>query len=46
MFLGLLQPAAILWHLSDGTFDAARQVERAGPIFLDAIRARSMDRET
>jgi AcrR family transcriptional regulator len=44
MFLGLLQPTAILWHLSDGKFDAAKQVERAWPVFLDAIRARSMDK--
>lgn len=37
MFLGLVQPTAILWHLSDGEFDAARQVERAWPIFCGAI---------
>ncbi len=41
MFLGLLQPTAILWHLSDGSFDATGQVERAWPIFLDAIRVRA-----
>jgi AcrR family transcriptional regulator len=40
LFLGLLQPTAILWHLSDGKFDAAKQVERAWPIFLEAIRTR------
>jgi len=42
MFLGILQPTAILWHLSDGDFDAAKQVERAWPIFLEAIRNPSM----
>ncbi len=46
MFLGLLQPTAILWHLSDGKFDAAGQVERAWPIFHDAIRARSLSHKT
>jgi AcrR family transcriptional regulator len=46
VFLGLLQPTAILWHLSDGKFDAAKQVERAWPIFLDAIRVRSKNNET
>jgi len=40
MFLGLLQPPAILWHLSDGEFDAARQVERAWPIFREAVWVR------
>jgi AcrR family transcriptional regulator len=37
MFLGLVQPTAILWHLSDGAFDAAKHVERAWPIFREAI---------
>lgn len=46
MFLGLLQPSAILWHLSDGKFDAVGQVERAWPVFHDAIRARSLNKET
>lgn len=40
MFLGLLQPTAILWHLSDGHFDASRQVERAWPIFREAVWVR------
>jgi AcrR family transcriptional regulator len=37
MFLGLVQPIAILWHLSDGAFDAAKQVERAWPVFSESI---------
>ncbi|MCU0587450.1 MAG: TetR/AcrR family transcriptional regulator [Syntrophobacteraceae bacterium] len=41
MFLGLVQPTAILWHLSDGKFDAAGHVERAWPVFLEAIRLRA-----
>jgi AcrR family transcriptional regulator len=39
MFLGLIQPAAILWHLSGGDFDVTQQVEKAWPIFLSAITA-------
>ncbi|HYA43555.1 MAG TPA: TetR/AcrR family transcriptional regulator [Syntrophobacteraceae bacterium] len=40
VFLGLIQPAAILWHLSDGKFDAGKQVEKAWPFFHDAVKAR------
>ncbi len=40
MFLGIVQPTAILWHLSDGAFDAAKQVERAWPVFCEAILVR------
>jgi AcrR family transcriptional regulator len=38
MFLGLIQPASILWHLSDENFDVTRHVERAWPILAAAIR--------
>lgn len=38
MFLGLIQPAAILWHLSDGGFDVTRQAERAWRVFSETIR--------
>jgi AcrR family transcriptional regulator len=37
MFLGLIQPSAVLWHLSDGGFDAARHIERAWPMFCNAL---------
>jgi AcrR family transcriptional regulator len=40
MFLGLIQPASILWHLSNGSFDVAGQVEKAWPVFRDAISQR------
>lgn len=40
MFLGLVQPAAILWQLSDGGIDVTKHAERAWQIFADAIRAR------
>jgi TetR/AcrR family transcriptional regulator, fatty acid metabolism regulator protein len=38
MFLGLIQPAVILWHLSDGKFDPRHQMESAWPVFRRAIR--------
>lgn len=38
MFLGLIQPSAILWHMSDGEFDITRQAQRAWPIFLKALK--------
>jgi len=38
MFLGLIQPPAILWHMSDGTFDVTRQAQRAWPLFLKVIQ--------
>lgn len=37
MFLGLIQPAAILWHVSDGGFDVTRQAEKAWGLFSEAI---------
>lgn len=38
IFLGLVQPAAILWHMSDGAFDVDRQASRAWSLFLRAIQ--------
>lgn len=38
MFLGLVQPAAILWHVSDGGFDVTRQVEKAWRVFSESIQ--------
>lgn len=38
MFLGLIQPAAILWHMSEGEFDVTKQAERAWKIFGEAVR--------
>lgn len=40
MFLGLVQPAAILWLMSDGAFDPARQVEEAWQVFAAMIEAK------
>lgn len=38
MFLGLIQPAAILWNLSGGKFDVTRHVQKAWPIFSSSLR--------
>lgn len=40
MFLGVVQPAAILWHMSDGGFDVTRHTERAWKIFSACIRVK------
>lgn len=40
VFLGLIQPTAILWHLSDGEFNVGKQVEKGWPLFHEAIRTR------
>lgn len=39
MFLGLIQPAAILWHLSDGGFDLTQHVDRAWDLLSQSLRA-------
>ncbi len=41
MFLGLIQPAVILWLTSDGAFDLAGHSERAWKIFCQAIQSDS-----
>jgi len=40
MFLGIIQPAAILWHMSDGEFDVTKHAEKAWEIFRECIRAK------
>jgi hypothetical protein len=40
MFLGLIQPLVILFHLSDGGFDVNKHIEGAWPVFVDAIKVR------
>jgi len=39
LFLGLIQPAGVLWTLSDGRFDVTRQARAAWPVFEQAISA-------
>ena len=38
MFLGIVQPAALLWSLSDGTFDVTKHAELAWQVLDAAIR--------
>jgi len=33
LFIGILQPAALIWHLSEGSFDVTRQIEKAWEIY-------------
>ena len=40
LFLGLFQPAAVLWYLSDGRYDVSRHIHRAWPVFKEAIVSR------
>jgi AcrR family transcriptional regulator len=37
MFLGIIQPAAILWHISDESFDVAKHAEKAWKIFKESL---------
>ncbi len=37
MFLGLIQPAAFFWFLSDGEFDVTKHAEKAWKIFSQAL---------
>jgi hypothetical protein len=41
MFLGLLQPAIFLHHLSGGLFDIEKQTERAWTIFSRTLTPQS-----
>jgi TetR/AcrR family transcriptional regulator, fatty acid metabolism regulator protein len=38
MFLGLVQPAVILWLMSNGSFDVARHVEQAWHLFRGMLQ--------
>lgn len=37
MFLGMILPAAILWHVSEGGFDVTRHADRAWQIFRNGV---------
>ena len=39
MFLGLFQPSAFLYHLSDGRFDIVKQVDMTWKMFCKAIKS-------
>ncbi len=45
MFLGLVQPAAILWLMSDGAFDPAHHAEEAWRIFVTLLERKPGGRE-
>ncbi len=38
IYLGLIQPPAILWYLSQGKFDASKHIKKAWPIFEKAVK--------
>ena len=37
LFLGLVQPSAMLWNLSSGKFNVARHAEKAWPLFVQIL---------
>jgi hypothetical protein len=41
LFLGLIQPAGILWHMSEGRFDVTKHVEKAWRIFSESVLLKS-----
>ena len=45
MFLGLIMPAAILWHLTEGGFDVTRHAARAWASFREAIAVKASSRK-
>ena len=38
LFLGLIQPGAVLWHMSDGAFDVTRHAERGWRLLSETLR--------
>jgi AcrR family transcriptional regulator len=41
LFLGLIQPGAILWHMSDGAFDVTRHAERGWRLLSETLRTKA-----
>ena len=37
LFFGIVQPAALLWHMSEGRFDVEAHVALTWPVFLEAV---------
>ena len=37
MFFGIVQPAALLWHMSEGRFDIDAHIAATWPVFLETI---------
>jgi AcrR family transcriptional regulator len=42
VFLGLIQPAAIVWHLSDGALDLTRHADEAWNLFRELLTGRPL----
>ena len=42
LLLGIVQPGAVLWHLSEGKFDVTRHAQRAWRLLRAAIAAEGM----
>ncbi len=42
IFLGLVQPPAILWYLSQGSFDISKHMKKAWPLFEKAVQAETI----
>ena len=40
LFLGLIQPGAMLWHMSDGAFDVTRHAERGWRLLSETLRTK------
>ncbi len=43
VFFGLFQPAALLWHMSDGGFDMIKHIDRAWRVFCDGACPNRVD---
>jgi hypothetical protein len=39
-FWGMIPPAVILWHMSDGEFDVTRYAGKSWDLFRESIRAK------
>lgn len=39
MFLGLFQPAAVLWYLSEGRYDVRKHADTVWPLFREAVKS-------
>ncbi|HPO15944.1 MAG TPA: TetR/AcrR family transcriptional regulator [Candidatus Hydrogenedentes bacterium] len=46
MFIGLFQPAAMLWYMSDGSFDATRHCDRAWRFLCEGIPPPALDNQS
>lgn len=43
LFLGMVVPAAILWHMSEGSFDVTRHVRDSWHLYHQALRAKERE---